>query len=108
MQETGLAKIPNGNWSQGWQKDNRFSKNATEKLIVQATGKDTQLRQAYDNDDLLVNAGPHRKAGAGGGGDARWHISVRKRGGSGWHILLNQNCSSVIGIEKRERVTGGF
>jgi hypothetical protein len=59
---------------------------------------------------LPVNAGPHRKAGrgGGGGGDARWHISVRKRGGSGWHILLNNSCSSVIGIEKRERVTGGF
>jgi hypothetical protein len=31
---------------------------------------------------------------------------VHRRGGSGWHILLNQ--SSVVGIEKRERATGGF
>jgi hypothetical protein len=33
---------------------------------------------------------------------------VHRRGGSGWHILLNQSCSAVVGIEKRERVTGGF
>lgn len=101
--------IPDANWSQGWVKDSRFSnKKKTEKLIEQAMAKDTAMRKAYTNSDLLVNAGPHRKAGAGGGGDARMHITVRVRNGSGWHIILDDNASRVMKVEKRERVTGTF
>jgi hypothetical protein len=103
-----MAKIPTQNWSQNWQKDVRFSKNATERLIEQAVLIDAQLAIAYNGDTLMVNAGPHRKSGPGEGGDSRWHISVRQRGGSGWHIILNKSCTGVRGIEKRERVTGGF
>ncbi len=37
-----------------------------------------------------MNAGPHTKAGPGGGGDACLDITVRLRGEGGWHIILKE------------------
>ena len=103
-----MGKLPSENWSPGWQKDPRWSKNATEALIRLACKSDSQLALSYQARELKVNAGPHRKAGEGGGGDARLHISVRRLGGSGWHLILNKTATAVVKVEKRERVAGGF
>lgn len=90
-------------WSAGWQKDDRFSKNATAKLIEQAMKKDRQMMDAFSEGNLVVNAGPHRKAGPGGGGDARLHITVRIRGEGGWHVILDDSGSKFIKTEKRSK-----
>ena len=96
-------------FSVNWVKDNRFNnQRKTERLIVDALGEYPLLAFAYNADNLTVNAGPHRKAGAGGGGDARWHMTVRRRNDDAWHIILNDTCNRVIGLETRPRMTGGF
>ena len=100
-----MAKIPDANWSVGWMKDSRFTQRCTEKLIKAARSMDLALQLAFNNKNLLVNAGPHRKAGPHGGGDARWHITVRIRGKTAWHIILNKNASAVVKIEKRSKVS---
>ncbi len=52
--------------------------------------KDKAMFDAFREGDLIVNAGPHTKAGPGGGGDARLHITVRVRGEGGRHIILKE------------------
>ena len=92
-----------------WVKDPRFNnERKTERLIVDALGDYPLLAFAYNRDNLTVNAGPHRKAGVGGGGDARWHMTVRRRNEGAWHIILDDQCRRVINLETRPRMTGVF
>ena len=97
------------NWKPEWQKDARFSRNYTHRLIEKACRLDTQLEIAYRNGTLLVAAGPHRKAGPGEGGDARWHMTIHsKAGANAWHVLLDNSVSRVIGINKRMKLGHSF
>ncbi|HAG7735747.1 hypothetical protein GP982_24190 [Escherichia coli] len=102
--------MPNlANWATNWQKDDRFSRNATKKLIEKACEIDTQLYNAYISGTLVVTAGPHRKAGPNGGGDARWHMTIRPEPGSpSWHIILDDSITRPVSVSKREHLGHQF
>lgn len=92
-------------WAVDWQKDHRFSKNYTARLIEKACALDSQLETAYRNGTVTVTAGPHRKSGPNMGGDARWHLTLRPSGKSScWHVLLNECVSRPIEISKRQHL----
>jgi hypothetical protein len=102
--------MPNlANWATNWQKDQRFSKSYTKRLIDKACALDTQLYNAYCSGNLKVIAGPHRKAGPGGGGDARWHMTLQPSAGSTcWHVILDNSVTRPVDINKRERLGHSF
>ena len=97
------------NWTTNWQKDGRFSKNYTSVLIEKACRLDSQLNNAYCSGTLKVIAGPHRKAGPGEGGDARWHMTLQPSANSScWHIILDNSVTRPVKINKRELTGHGF
>ncbi|MEG4684795.1 MULTISPECIES: hypothetical protein [Enterobacteriaceae] len=97
------------NWATNWQKDQRFSKNYTARLIEKACGLDTQLNNAYCSGTLKVIAGPHRKAGPNGGGDARWHMTLQPNTSSScWHVILDNSVTRPVEINKREYLGHSF
>ncbi|MFP2241329.1 hypothetical protein ACLEX4_22840 [Pseudescherichia vulneris] len=97
------------NWATNWQKDDRFSKNYTARLIEKACGLDSQLNNSYCSGTLKVIAGPHRKAGPGGGGDARWHMTLQPSASSScWHVILDNSVTRPVEINKRESVGQRF
>ncbi|EOI3470569.1 hypothetical protein ACMSWU_003727 [Cronobacter turicensis] len=97
------------NWATNWQKDPRFSRNYTERLIEKACNLDTQLNNAYCSGTLKVIAGPHRKAGPNGGGDARWHITLElPAGGTCWHLILDNCVMRPVEICKRQSLNHRF
>ncbi|CRG52296.1 Uncharacterised protein [Yersinia wautersii] len=97
------------NWAPNWQKDERFSRNATRRLIEKACAMDTQLYNAYCSGTLTVIAGPHRKAGPNGGGDARWHMTLRPEPGSPcWHVILDKCVTRPVDINRREHLGHHF
>jgi hypothetical protein len=96
-------------WATNWQKDKRFSKSYTGRLIEKACGLDTQLNNVYCSGTLKVIAGPHRKAGPGGGGDARWHMTLQPSNASScWHIILDNSVTRPIEVCKREKLGHSF
>ncbi|MFP1724337.1 hypothetical protein ACLECX_07965 [Lonsdalea quercina] len=96
-------------WATHWQKDPRFSKNYTARLVEKACSLDSQLNNAYCAGTLKVIAGPHRKAGPGGGGDARWHMTLQpKANASCWHIILDNSVTRPVQVDKRERLGHSF
>ncbi|WP_031521027.1 hypothetical protein [Siccibacter colletis] len=91
-------------WATNWQKDPRFSKNYTARLIEKACALDALLDNAYRNGTLKVIAGPHRKAGPGGGGDARWHMTLEPANKANcWHIILDNSVTRPVEVCKRTR-----
>jgi hypothetical protein len=96
-------------WATNWQKDPRYSKNHTVRLIEKACNMNYQLDNAYRSGTLKVIAGPHRKAGPHGGGDARWHMTLQPKATSScWHIILDNCVSRPTEICKRESVGHRF
>lgn len=96
-------------WATTWQKDPRFSRNQTIKLLEKACRLDGVFDKAYRSGTMQVTAGPHRKSGPGAGGDARWHITVRPGAGEdSWHVILNANASGVVKVDKREHLGHRF
>lgn len=87
-----MFHIPDHNWSPQWQKDGRYGKRITEKYILQAAKKHPFIAKALRKRTLIVNAGPHVKAGPDGGGDARPHVSIRIEG-EAYHLILRRNPS---------------
>ncbi|WP_047608217.1 hypothetical protein [Rahnella aquatilis] len=97
------------NWATNWQKDDRFSKNYTARLIEKACRLDFQLNNAYCKGTLKVIAGPHRKSGPNGGGDARWHMTLQPSASSScWHIILDSSVTRPVKINKREFTANTF
>lgn len=97
------------NWATNWQKDHRFSKNYTAGLIEKACRMDYQLNNAYRCGTLKVIAGPHRKAGPNGGGDARWHMTLQPSSSSScWHVILDNSVTRPVKINKREHLGHSF
>ncbi|CAK9886300.1 MAG: hypothetical protein XXXJIFNMEKO3_02728 [Candidatus Erwinia impunctatus] len=96
-------------WATNWQKDPRFTRNYTEKLIKKACSLDTQLCIAYRQGSIKVIAGPHRKAGQGGGGDARLHMTLQPAANAScWHVILDDSGTYPKKVEKRERLGHRF
>ncbi|CAH1674052.1 hypothetical protein [Chelatococcus asaccharovorans] len=87
-----MFHIPDHNWSPQWQKDERYGKRITEGYILQAAKKHPFIATALRDGTLIVNAGPHVKAGPDGGGDARPHVSIRIEG-EAHHLILTRNPS---------------
>jgi hypothetical protein len=93
-------------FSPGWVKDARFSNaKKVEALIWEATtcvNGGGKLLKGWQELDLICNAGPHVKAGTGAGnwGDSRPHITVRRAGGGGMHIILDKTWQTPIRVEE--------
>ncbi|MBS7702935.1 hypothetical protein [Chelatococcus asaccharovorans] len=104
-----MPHIPRAKWSLDWQKDDRFNKNLTEKIILQAAKKNLFIAKALKNGTLTVNAGPHKKGAPDGGGDARLHVSIRidgearhllVRSGGGGRKNCRKNCYEFFKVAR--------
>ncbi len=68
----------------------------------------------YAIKDLSKNKHNHLEtlkviAGPGGGGDARWHMTLQPSTGSDcWHVILDSSVTRTVDINKRERLGHRF